>query len=189
MTSPGAQGDGAQPLLEALAAAADGDEVDADSAHRGRYPSAETPVRTEFGPTIASMTPISSVASSVSGRRCSRLSLQARPGDGALERVGFALQHEQVVLPKRHVRERAGTAGLVADDGRDLDLAVGEPVQIRHRLPDHIRFRRDARLGDVVLDVERRVEGGSALAPLRQQAIAEGEEDDAGERDADARPA
>ena len=59
-------------------------------------------------------------------------------------------------------------------------------MQIRHRLPDHIGFRRDARLGDVVLDVERLVEGGGALAALRQQAVAEGQEDDACERDADA---
>ena len=135
---------------------------------------------------MASMTPISSVASSVSGRRCSRLS--RRPARAtALSSASdspssMSRSFSRIVASG----QRAGTAGLVADDGGDLDLAVGEPVQIRHRLPDHIRFRRDAGLGDVVLDVERGVEGGGTLAPLRQQAIAEGEEGDACERDADA---
>ncbi len=104
---------------------------------------------------------------------------QACPCDGAFKRIRLALQHQHVVGLDHGIRERTGTARLVADDGRDLHLAIGEPVQIRHRLADYIGLGCDARLGDVILDVERRIEGCGSLAPLRQQAVAESEEEDA----------
>ena len=52
--------------------------------------------------------------------------------------------------------------------------------------PTTSEVRGDARLRHVVLDVERRIEGGGAPAVARQQAVADGEEGDAGERDAEA---
>jgi len=112
--------------------------------------------------------------------------LEARRGHDPLERDGLAFEEEEVVLADHRIGKRLGAALLVADESRHLDLVLGQSVEVRDGPADHFRVRPDPGLRNVVLDVERHVEGRRAPAPAGEQAVAEGEEDDPGRRDAEA---
>jgi hypothetical protein len=136
----GAQFDRAQPLGEALAPAADGEQVHpvalVELQALGRMVDEERPGADDglddadlVGGLVGGDLPV------LAGE------LEAGAGHHALERRRIALQHHGVVLADHRVGKRLGAAVVGADDGGDLHLLFGELVDVGDGLADDLGFR------------------------------------------------